>query len=106
MYINMLIYLLKHLHPLTDIDRDIAYNVMKSCKCQILVRDTVVVRQGERGNAFYIILRGQVSVFVKEGKYAGMCWECCQYIRKSWWKVNASNSIFVVIKVITQLNNY
>ncbi|XP_067934834.1 uncharacterized protein [Watersipora subatra] len=49
-----------------DMDKDIVYNVMKSCKCQVLVKDTVVVRQGEKGDAFYIILHGKVSVYVNE----------------------------------------
>lgn len=53
---------------LTDMDKDIIFNVIKFCKCQVSVRDTVVVKQGDKGDAFYIILRGQVSVFVKEGK--------------------------------------
>ena len=44
------------------------YNVIKNCKCQVLVKDTVVVKQGDKGDAFYIILHGQVSVFVTEGR--------------------------------------
>ena len=40
---------------------------MKNCKCQITLKDTVVVQQGDKGDAFYIILHGQVSVFIKEG---------------------------------------
>ena len=48
-------------------DKDIAYNVMKNCKCQITLKDTIVVQQGDKGDAFYIILHGQVSVFIKEG---------------------------------------
>ena len=50
-----------------EMDKDIAYNVMKNCKCQITLKDTVVVQQGDKGDAFYIILHGQVSVFIKEG---------------------------------------
>lgn len=45
------------------------YNVMKNCKCQFKLKDSIVVKQGEKGDAFYVILHGKVSIFVKEGNY-------------------------------------
>lgn len=60
-------------------DKDLVYSVIKSCKCQVSLRDTVVVKQGDKGNAFFITLRGQVSVFVKEGNNANCCKSLTSY---------------------------
>lgn len=47
---------------------DILLEVAKNCTCQIMRKDSMVVKQGDRGNSFYIILHGDVSIYVKEGK--------------------------------------
>lgn len=77
-----------------EMDKDIVYNVVKNCKCQIMLRDTVVVRQGEKGDAFYIILHGQVSVFVKEGTKFLWSVRVCQCLRRN--EIKLTHSIFIL----------
>ncbi|CAG5121411.1 unnamed protein product, partial [Candidula unifasciata] len=44
----------------TDIVRDI----VKNCKFEVIKKDTVIIRQMDKGDCFYIILSGKVSIHI------------------------------------------
>ncbi|KAK3581466.1 hypothetical protein CHS0354_031791 [Potamilus streckersoni] len=44
---------------------EILKEIIKNCEFTTCVKDTVLIRQGDRGDCFYIILRGSVSVHIQ-----------------------------------------
>ncbi|XP_077862595.1 uncharacterized protein LOC102802379 [Saccoglossus kowalevskii] len=49
---------------LKGLQKDVAIDIIKNCEFRKVPEDTVIIRQGERGDSFYITLNGAVSVMI------------------------------------------
>ncbi|XP_062599698.1 uncharacterized protein LOC134261264 [Saccostrea cucullata] len=56
---------------LRDVERDVAAEILKYSEHLHVNKGTVIVTQGEEGSKFYVVIKGSVSVYVKEKNLKG-----------------------------------
>ncbi|CAL1536282.1 unnamed protein product [Lymnaea stagnalis] len=57
-------WLRKKSQLLQSLDKDILRDVVKNCLYQQMITDEIIIRQGDYGDRFYVILTGRTSVYI------------------------------------------
>ncbi|XP_070558521.1 titin homolog [Ptychodera flava] len=61
---SLLQWFLNKSNLLKSLQKDVVVDIIKNCEFRKTPEDTVIIRQGERGDSFFINLSGSVSVYI------------------------------------------
>ncbi|KAI0226630.1 hypothetical protein LSAT2_022919 [Lamellibrachia satsuma] len=61
---ELLPWFIKKSELFRTLKKDVITDIIKNCQFSSVERDYVIIRQGDRGECFYILLRGTVSIYI------------------------------------------
>ncbi|XP_077982264.1 uncharacterized protein LOC144437232 [Glandiceps talaboti] len=61
---SLLPWFLNKSNLLKSLQKDVVIDIIRNCEFRKTPQDTVIIGQGERGDSFYILLNGAVSVYI------------------------------------------